>query len=105
MSSDETLKRYYTISGKIPPDYAESLKNYDISDPNSEKLLEYCKWENYRSKNSYHNCIVKDSDFYLSVEKKYTLDDLKASLSHFTRESPDEYDWHIDKMNKYLNII
>ena len=101
MSSDETLKRYYTISGKIPPDYAERLKNYDISDPNSEKLLEYCKWENYRSKNSYHNCIVKDSDFYLSVEKRYTLDDLKASLKHFTKESPDEYDWHIDKMNKY----
>ena len=101
MSSDETLKRYYTISGKIPPDYAESLKNYDISDPNSEKLLEYCKWENYRSKNSYHNCIVKDSDFYLSVEQRYTLDDLKASLKHFTKESPDEYDWHIDKMNKY----
>ena len=101
MSSDETLKRYYTISGKIPSNYAESLKNYDISDPNSEKLLEYCKWENYRSKNSYHNCIVKDSDFYLSVEQRYTLDDLKASLKHFTKESPDEYDWHIDKMNKY----
>ena len=101
MSSDETLKRYYTISGKIPPDYAERLKNYDISDPNSEKLLEYCRWENYRSKNSYHNCIVKDSDFYLSVEQRYTLDDLKASLKHFTKESPDEYDWHIDKMNKY----
>ena len=26
MSSDETLKRYYTVSGKIPPEYAESLK-------------------------------------------------------------------------------
>jgi hypothetical protein len=101
MSSDETLKRYYTVSGKIPPEYAESLKNYDISDPNSEKLLEYCRWENYRSKNSYHNCIVKDSDFYLSVEKDYTLDDLKASLKHFTEESDDDYSWHIDKMNKY----
>ena len=42
---DETLKRYYTVSGKIPWNYAQSLQYSDISDPNTEKILEYCVWE------------------------------------------------------------
>ena len=105
MSTDETLERYYTVSGKISPYYAERLKNYDISDPNSEKLLEYCVWEDYRQKNSYHNCIAKDSDYYLSVSHHYTLDDLKTAIKEFTKDHSDEYAWHIDKMNsKYTNM-
>ena len=105
MSADETLERYYTVSGKISPYYAERLKNYDISDPNSEKLLEHCVWEDYRQKNSYHNCIAKDSDYYLSVSHHYTLDDLKTAIREFTKDHSDEYAWHIDKMNsKYTNM-
>ena len=81
------------------------MQNYDISDPNSEKLLEYCVWEDYRQKNSYHNCIAKDSDFYLSVKNSYTLNDLKSAIREFTKDDSDEYDWHIDKMNeKYTNM-
>ena len=97
--SDETAKRYYTVSGKIPAHYARSLKYYDISDPNSEKLLEYCKWENYREKNSYHNCIAKDSDYYLSIDNKYNLEDLKNAIKIFTRNDSSEYPWHINQMN------
>ena len=105
MSADETLERYYTVSGKISSYYADRLKNYDISDPNSEKLLEYCVWEDYRQKNSYHNCIAKDSDYYLSVSHHYTLDDLKTAIREFTKDHSDEYAWHIDKMNsKYTNM-
>lgn len=98
--SDETAKRYFTVSGRIPPNYAQGLRNYDISDPNSEKFLEYCKWENYREKNSYHNCIAKDSDYYLSINNKYNLEDLKNAIKIFTRDHSDEYPWHIDQMNK-----
>ena len=82
----ETLKRYYTISGRIPPKYAEELRKYDISDPNSEKVLEYCVWEDYHKKNSYQNCIVKDSDYYLSVKANYNLNDLKQAIKIFTKE-------------------
>ena len=104
-SKDETLDRYYTISGKLPSYYAELLKNYDISNPNSEKLLEHCVWEDYRQKNSYHNCIAKDSDFYLSVTNHYTLDDLKSALQKFTENNDNEYSWHIEQMNKrYINM-
>ena len=100
MSEDETAKRYYTVSGKIPRIYAKNLINYDISDPNSEKFLEYCKWENYREKNSYQNCIAKDSDYYLSIDNKYNLEDLKNAIKIFTREDETEYPWHIEQMNK-----
>jgi hypothetical protein len=99
-SKDETLKRYYTVNGRIPPTYAQLLRNYDTSDPNSEKLLQYCKWENYRAKNSYQNCIAKDSDYYLSMENKYCFNDLKQSLQYFTKDVADEYPWHIQKMNE-----
>lgn len=92
MSKDETLKRYYTVIGRIPPNYAEQLKYYDISNPESEKLLVYCKWEDYRQKNSYHNCIAKNSDYYLSVENKYSFEDLKKAIKNFT--SSNDYSYH-----------
>ena len=98
-SDDVTLKRYCTISGKIPKIYADKLKNYDISDPYTERFLEYCKWEEYRKKNAYHNCIAKGSDYYLSVKTKYTLDDLKNAIRNFT-ENDVEYPWHISQMNE-----
>ena len=103
MSKDETLKRYYTVIGRIPPNYAEQLKYYDISNPESEKLLVYCKWEDYRQKNSYHNCIAKNSDYYLSVENKYSFEDLKKAIKNFT--SSKDYSYHINKMNeRYTNM-
>ena len=103
--ADETLKRYYTVSGKIPSNYAQRLKSASISDPNTEKILEYCIWEDYRQKNSYQNCIAKDSDFYLSLENKYNLEDLKRSIKHFTSNDSSEYPWHIKMMNKnYKNM-
>ena len=98
-SDDVTLKRYCTISGKIPKIYADKLKNYDISDPYTERFLEYCKWEDYRKKNAYHNCIAKGSDYYLSVKTKYTLDDLKNAIRNFA-ENDVEYPWHISQMNE-----
>ena len=98
-SDDVTLKRYCTISGRIPKIYADKLKNIDISEPYSERLLEYCKWEDYRKKNAYHNCIAKGSDFYLSVKTKYTLNDLKNAIRNFT-EGDSEYPWHIAQMNE-----
>ena len=100
ITDDETLKRYYTVSGKIPWNYAQSLQYSDISDPNTEKILEYCVWEDYRQKNSYKNCIAKDSDFYLSIENKYNLEDLQRSIKHFTSSDKKEYPWHLDMMNK-----
>ena len=103
--TDETLKRYYTVSGRIPSNYAQRLKNSEISDPNTEKILEYCIWEDYRKKNSYQNCIAKDSDFYLSVENKYNFEDLQRSIKHFTSSDKTEFPWHIEQMNKnYKNM-
>ena len=98
-SDDVTLKRYCTISGRIPKIYADKLKDIDISKPYSERLLEYCKWEDYRKKNAYHNCIAKGSDFYLSVKTKYTLNDLKNAIRNFT-EDDSQYLWHIAQMNE-----
>jgi hypothetical protein len=98
-SDDVTLKRYCTISGRIPKIYADKLKNIDISEPYSERLLEYCKWEDYRKKNAYHNCIAKGSDFYLSVKTKYSLNDLKNAIRNFT-EGEIEYPWHLAQMNE-----
>jgi len=98
-TDDETLKRYCTISGRIPKNYADKLKFFDISDPYSERLLEYCKWEDYRKKNAYHNCIAKGSDYYLSVKNKYSLDDLKNAIRNFSDDGL-QYPWHIAQMNE-----
>ena len=97
-STDETLRRYCTVSGRMSSAYVNNLNYYQISDPNSEKLLQYVIWEDYRQKNSYQNCIIKDSDFYLSVNNKYSLEDLKRSIKNFTN-STKEYNWHINQMN------
>ena len=102
---DETLKRFYTVSGQIPSYYANQLQYYKLSDANSEKLLEYCQWEDYRTKNSYHNCIHKDSDFYLSVQNMYSFEDLKNSIKHFTSNDSTEYSWHYNMMEqRYQNM-
>ena len=97
-STDETLRRYCTVSGRMSSAYVNNLNYYQISDPNSEKLLQYVIWEDYRQKNSYQNCIIKDSDFYLSVNNKYSLEDLKRSIKNFTNSTKD-YNWHINQMN------
>ena len=97
-STDETLRRYCTVSGRMSSAYVNNLNYYQISDPNSEILLQYVIWEDYRQKNSYQNCIIKDSDFYLSVKNKYSLEDLKRSIQTFTNSTNDYY-WHINQMN------
>ena len=71
------VDRFTTVSGRISSDYTYMHSNYEISDPNSEVILEHCIWEDYRFKESYKNCIVKNSDYYLSVTTKYSLNDLK----------------------------
>ena len=97
-TTEETLRRYCTVSGKLSRKYVDQLAYYEISDPNSEKILEYVEWEDYRQKNSYQNCIAKDSDFYLSVKTKYSLNDLKNSIKSFISGNKD-YKWHINQMN------
>ena len=77
---EETIALYSIISGRIKKGYIDQLNKYNISDPNSEKILEYCKWEDYRNLDAYQNCIVKNSDYYRSVTTKYTLKDLKMQL-------------------------
>ena len=67
--------------------------------------MEYCKWEDYRKKNSYHNCIAKGSDFYLSVKTKYNLNDLKEAIRNFTKDDSTQYSWHINKMNEKYNYM
>ena len=77
---EETIALYSIISGRIKSDYINQLNKYEISDPNSEKILEYCIWEDYRNLDAYQNCIVKNSDYYRSVTTKYTLEDLKNAI-------------------------
>ena len=79
----EENELYYIISGRIPANYRYLLNNYDISDPNSEFVLKYCKWEDYRDKEEYKNFMVKNSDYYQTVTKKYTLEDLKDAVLRF----------------------
>ena len=61
---EETVALYSIISGKIKKDYISQLNYYQISDPNSEKILEYCIWEVYRNLDAYQNCVVKNSDYF-----------------------------------------
>jgi hypothetical protein len=103
VSKEEEANRYRTISGRIPQKYVSQLQKYDISDPNSEKMLEYCKWEDYRKKNSYQNAIVKDSDYYLSVTTPHTFSELKDSIKHFTDSKA--YDFHIQQMNEHYEKV
>ena len=74
---------YYIITGRIPANYIYLLDKYDISDPNSESVLKYCVWDDYRNKEEYQNVMVKHSDYYQTVTKKYSLKDLKESCLRF----------------------
>ena len=104
VTPQEQIKRFTTISGKIPYNYAILLQNYDISNHESEYILEYCEWEDFRTKNSYQNSIVKNSDYYLTVKSNYNLNDLQNSIKHFV-EKEKEYKFHIDQMNLNYNKI
>ena len=66
---EETIELYTIISGKIKESYVYELNKYQSSNPNLEKLLEYCVWEDYRNLDAYKNCIVKNSDYYCSDTK------------------------------------
>ena len=95
---EESIELYTIISGRIKDKYVSKLDNYNISDPNSEKILEYCQWEDYRNLSEYKNSIVKNSDYYRIVTASYELDDLKNSMRIFT--TPKQYFWHLDQMDK-----
>ena len=66
---------YYVITGRVQSSYTYLLNSYDISDPNSESVLKYCVWDDYRDKEEYKNFMVKHSDYYQTVTRKYTLED------------------------------
>lgn len=103
-NSYEESDKFITICGKIPNQHLNKLREYDISDPNSEVMLKYCIWEDYRQKNSYQNCIVKDSDYYLSQTKQHSFEDLKNAIKKFTSSSK-EYNWHLTQMeNNYKKV-
>lgn len=74
---------YYVITGRIPNMYMHLLNNYNISDPESESVLKYCVWDDYRDKEEYHNFMVKHSDYYQTVTTPFTLEDLKESVLRF----------------------
>lgn len=83
-SKEKTEKElYYTITGRVQSNYTYLLNNYDISDPNSESVLKYCTWDDYRNKEEYKNFMVKHSDYYQTVTRKYSLDELKESILRF----------------------
>ena len=94
---EETIELYTIISGKIKESYVDELNKYQISDPNSEEILEYCDWEDYRNLDAYKNCIVKNSDYYRSVTQKYSLNDLECAIKKFESKN---YYWHVEQMNK-----
>ena len=94
---EESIELYTIISGHIPEKYIYNLNSYEISDPYSELVLEYCEWEDYRNLAEYKNSIVKNSDYYRTVTRKYDLNDLKNAIKEFT--SKKQYLWHIDQMN------
>lgn len=103
---DESLKRFYTISGKITSSFADQLKSYDINNPESETYLEHCQWEYFHSKNSYQNCFSKDSDYYIPLKTKYNLDDLKESIKALlSKDNNREYDTYLNLMDKNYEQI
>ena len=77
-NSDQKKEKelFYVITGRIPNNYTYLLNNYDISDPNSESVLKYCVWDDYRDKEEYHDFMVKHSDYYQTVNTPYTFQDL-----------------------------
>ena len=74
---------YYIITGRIKKDYTHLLNKYDISDPNSESVLKYCVWDDYRDKEEYKNFMVQHSDYYQTVTTAYSLEDLKEAVLRF----------------------
>ena len=82
-SKNKENELYYVITGRVQSSYTYLLNSYDISDPNSESVLKYCVWDDYRNKEEYHNFMVKHSDYYQTVTRKYTLDELKESTLRF----------------------
>ncbi len=73
----------YIITGKIKPKYIYLLDQYDISDPESESILRYCVWDDYREKEEYKNFMVKHSDYYQTVTRNYSFNELKESCLRF----------------------
>ena len=101
----QTLERYYTIIGRIPYPYNERLEDCDISDPSTERFLEFCNWEDYHKKDSYNNCVAKDSVYYSSRGKKYDLDNLKNAILNFIEYDSEQYRWHIEMMKQnYIHM-
>lgn len=94
----EAIDLYTTITGRINENYVSDLNNYDISSPDSEKILEYCEWEDFRKDEAYDNCIVKNSDYYRSVQTYYSFQELINAIKNFT--SNKEFCWHIKQMEK-----
>ena len=95
---EESIELYTILSGHIAEEYIYKLNSYEISDPYSESVLEYCKWEDYRNLPEYKNSIVKNSDYYRTVTTQYDLSDLKNAIKEFT--SSKQYYWHIEQMNE-----
>jgi hypothetical protein len=95
---EESIELYTILSGHIAEEYIYKLNSYEISDPYSESVLEYCKWEDYRNLPEYKNSIVKNSDYYRTVTTQYDLSDLKNAIKEFT--SSKQYNWHIEQMNE-----
>ena len=84
------VDRFTAVSGRISSDYTYMINNCEISDPNSDVILEHCIWEDYRLKESYKNCIVKNSDYlglfltYMDEESSFFL--LDSLLKYYNLE-------------------
>ena len=55
--------------------------------------------EDYKKNEVYQNCVVKDSDYYLSQTKSYSFQELKDAVKNFC-ESSVRYNFHLDQMEK-----
>lgn len=97
---DNSLKSFYIISGTISPENINKLKDYDISDSNSKKLLENCirnnSNQNYLSKNSYFNFLN---------DRRYNLNSLKETIENLNKDDPNEYSLYIQQMEQKYEYI
>jgi len=93
-------KRFYIKTGNISIG-KDKLNKYDISDHNSEELIEYCNWENFMFDKPFHNCITKDSDYYLPLQNKYNLTDIEEAIKTLSKD----YSFYLKQMEKnYSNF-
>ena len=110
VNSDDKKEKelYYIITGRIQQSYRYLLNQYDISDPKSESILKYCIWDDYRDKEEYMNFMVKHSDYYQTVTRKFSLEELKEAVLRFlipkgqtevTTSVMKAYQGHLDKSN------